>query len=170
MGGRARSYSALCAGQASNKSRPVTAGAGLSWLAAVMRIGIARTTNMHQDWPQRYGFIAVYPNGTGASKESRRLSWNAGSTPPSRVMPKTSNVDDIGFRQSHPATASAVLSHRLEKEFTRPDFPKAAMFAVPVGVRPVRPDSRPSHPVAGSLTYKQCQPAQRGSYSAHSWQ
>ena len=41
---------------------------------------------------QRYGFIAVYPNGTGA--RPRVLTWNAGGCCAWAVRGK---IDDVGF-------------------------------------------------------------------------
>jgi polyhydroxybutyrate depolymerase len=152
VGGRARSY-LLYAPDNLQKSRPVPlvmvfhGGGGNAQ-------GIARTTNMHQ-LAARYGFIAVYPNGTGA-EGNRRLSWNAGSTPPQGYA-ENQNVDDIGFvkailrqlQQSYPIDSKRVYATGLSK---------GGMFAYRLACD-LSDQIAAIAPVAGSLTYAQCRPA-----------
>ncbi|MBK8962178.1 MAG: PHB depolymerase family esterase [Candidatus Competibacter sp.] len=117
--------------------------------------GIVRTTNLHQI-AERHGFIVVYPNGTGA-QQGRRLSWNAGSSPP-RGYAENQNVDDVGF-------VSAILqqlkrSYNIDpRRIYATGLSKGGMFAYRLGCD-LSDQLAAIAPVAGSLTYAQCRPSQ----------
>ena len=116
--------------------------------------GIARTTNLHQI-ADRQGFIAVYPNGTGA-QGGRRLSWNAGSSPPQGYA-EHQNVDDVGFvrtllrqlQQTYPIDSRRIYAT---------GFSKGGMLAYRLACE-MADQFAAIAPVGGTLTYAQCQPA-----------
>ncbi|HRC73767.1 MAG TPA: PHB depolymerase family esterase [Candidatus Competibacter sp.] len=116
--------------------------------------GIVRATNLHQI-AERHGFIAAYPNGTGA-QQGRRLSWNAGSSPP-RGYAENQNVDDVGF-------VKAILQ-QLKRSYSidprriyATGLSKGGMFAYRLGCE-LSDQIAAIAPVAGSLTYAQCRPS-----------
>ncbi|MBL8250968.1 MAG: hypothetical protein JNK31_04810 [Candidatus Competibacter sp.] len=116
--------------------------------------GIARTTQFHRVADQQ-GFIAVYPNGTGA-QSGRRLSWNAGSSPPQGFAEKQ-NVDDVGFvkailreiQRAYPIDARRIYAT---------GFSKGGMLTYRLGCE-MSDQLAAIAPVSGALTYSQCQPA-----------
>ncbi|MBL8260537.1 MAG: dienelactone hydrolase family protein [Candidatus Competibacteraceae bacterium] len=116
--------------------------------------GIARTTNLHRV-AEREGFIAVYPNGTSA-QGGRRLSWNAGASPPQGYAEKQ-NVDDVGFvrtllrqvQQTYPIDARRIYAT---------GFSKGGMLTYRLACE-MADQLAAIAPVGGTLTYAQCQPA-----------
>lgn len=118
-------------------------------------IGIARKTNMHRI-AEQYGFIIAYPNGTGLRGE-RNLTWNAGASPPQGYA-ENSNIDDIGFIRA--ILQQIQKSYSIDqKRIYATGLSKGAMFSYRLACE-LSDQLAAVAPVAGSLTYKQCQPAQ----------
>ncbi|MCP5159635.1 MAG: hypothetical protein H6974_00640 [Gammaproteobacteria bacterium] len=118
-------------------------------------LGIAKTTNMHQ-LAEQHGFIVVYPNGTGLNGH-RRLTWNAGSSPPQGYA-ENHNVDDIGFVSKILQQLKGAYSIDSKRVYAT-GLSKGAMFAYRLGCE-MSEQFAAIAPVAGSLTYQQCHPSQ----------
>lgn len=151
VGGRERSY-LLYAPSKLQKGQPVPlvmvfhGGGGHA-------LGIAKTTNMHQ-LAERNNFIVVYPNGTGA-QGGRRLSWNAGSSPPQGYA-ENQNVDDVGFVRA--VLQQVKQSYNIDpKRIYATGLSKGGMFVYRLACD-LSDQIAAIAPVAGSLTYTQCRP------------
>lgn len=116
-------------------------------------VAIARTTNMHQ-LAEQYGFIVVYPNGTSA-QGGRRLSWNAGSSPPQGYA-ENQNIDDVGFVKTILGQLRASYAIDPTRIYAT-GFSKGGMFTYRLGCE-MSEQFAAIAPVSGALTYSQCRP------------
>ena len=69
---------------------------------------------------ERYGFVAVYPNGTG--RGTRALTWNAGGCCGCAVRNK---IDHVGFTMALLDDLASRV-HSIERESMRPESRMAA--------------------------------------------
>lgn len=116
---------------------------------------IAKKTQMHK-LAAIHNFIVAYPNGTGRAWR-KRLSWNAGSVPAVGYAEKN-GVDDVGFIRK--------LLNNLSQEYKidpkriySTGFSKGGMLVYRLACE-LSNRIAAIAPVAASMTFSECRPAE----------
>ena len=116
--------------------------------------GIAETTHM-DGLATKNGFIAVFPNGTG--RQSSKLTWNAGMSPPQGYA-EENNVDDVGFIRK--LLAQLKSGYAIDdKRIYATGISKGGMFSYRLGCE-MADTFAAIAPVAATLAAQRCNPSE----------
>lgn len=102
-----------------------------------------------------HGFLVVYPNGTGPLSGERLLTWNAGGC---CANAQENNVDDVGFVRAVLADVQASASIDARRIYTT-GMSNGAMLSHRLACE-ASDVFAAAAPVAGTLNFPACQPAQ----------